>query len=246
MRDDAVDVVLRDVESPYATKLRFPHVLQFDELRRRVSNIRCLPADCFTLTLREKTLCDQADVKLRDGDVLIINLVPTNDNDNDEDDDNDFDEKQLNYNPWSGLSDEEVEWRLGQRNRVHQRMQKAMRELRIQALAMRQPFQNDPHALCLWDEYTDYIEETFARSLEYKLSCPMETPNSVLYDHLMKKKAHPKPSAMVFGLPSLFKQVTMKNVASRTGARIAGVAAVFAAAMVFGLPSLSRKPQRTP
>ncbi|KAL6654016.1 hypothetical protein ACP70R_007481 [Stipagrostis hirtigluma subsp. patula] len=241
MRDGAVDVFLRDADSPYAAKLRVPGVLQHDELLRRVSDIRSLPTDCFTLTLRGKTICDQADVNLRDGDVLTISMLPINEDGNDEFDFNDFNEKQLNYNPWSGLSNEEVEWRLGQRDRVQQRMQKDMRELRIQALAMRQHFQSDPDALRLWDEYTDHIEDTFSRSLAYQLSCPIETPSSVLYDHLMKKQAHPKPSAMVSGLPFLFKQATVKNVASRTGAGIAGAVAVLGATMVLGVRSLFRK-----
>ncbi|KAL6650199.1 hypothetical protein ACP70R_009124 [Stipagrostis hirtigluma subsp. patula] len=129
------------------------------------------------------------------------------------------------YDPRCGMSRAEFEWRCDQGERVSQRMPELLRDMKILTQRMRPHFQDDPAARKLWDEHEAEILNAFKHRFPNALASPANLPPSVLYKHLMKRKAC---SSTFIGKISRglnkFKQATKSNKSSITVATIAGLA----------------------
>ncbi|KAK3159217.1 hypothetical protein QOZ80_2AG0147250 [Eleusine coracana subsp. coracana] len=126
-------------------------------------------------------------------------------------------DEELVYDPKCGMSKEEFEWRCTQYKTVCQRMPHVLDELRTHSQKMRQYFLADPEALKKWDEYADDVQHAFASNLQHSISSPVRLPDSVLYEHLMKRKTRSQSLVgMLFGGLKMMKQPTKMVVGAGT------------------------------
>lgn len=114
-------------------------------------------------------------------------------------------------------------------------MPQALNELQIQLQMMRHHFLDDPKSLKKWDEYESNVYRAFEWNLQSSLASPQLTPNSVLYELLMKRKARSKTFVgMLSGSLDKLKQATRNKRLVGTAAIVASVAAGFAVGFAVG------------
>ncbi|CAN6297247.1 unnamed protein product [Urochloa humidicola] len=137
----------------------------------------------------------------------------------------------LSYDPQSGMSKEEFEWRCCRAEKIHQRMPQALHKLKVESEKVRHHFSDDPEALEKWDEYIDDINYAFSSKLTYSLSS--RTQDSSLYKQLMRKEVRPK--TVVGILTGEYDKLKGVATRSKTGPRavVVGAAAAAAAAAAF-------------